>query len=512
MRAIACVAVGLSLTGAAARADGIAGPSSARSPIAVPGAVSVARAAVIPPCTLFVDAAATGAELGTVGQPFKTIGGAVAAAPAGAIICVAQGTYAEALRPGTKYFTLAGGFQHGASFKVRDSATYVSKALGKGGSFIRIEDPGPTEGQLTAIDGFEITGYAQAIYRNIYYSQRFDLTNNYIHNNNCKNTALIGGGFSLNNVTGTIQGNVFANNTCTRGGAGALGDSTHSNSVTIAQNLFTGNLGTETQIGHGGGLYLFATNLAIVGNTFVGNRVTGWGGGLYVGAFTGGGLQTNATLNGNIYRRNRAGVYGGGFFCDDSASCVSNNEIYDSNCGGNIYLDGGPGGSGPTRASFDHLTNVRARKVGCVGAGPGVQITKNNDAPDAYSFTDALFWGNATGLDFDASCGQGCNAATVTVTYSMVQTLYANGGMKVTFGSGVLPPKGIDFVAPATGDFHLKSRFGHYTDGGYVTDAVTSSALAKGDPNKPAPLNPPRAGTRSELGAFGNSPQASYVK
>ena len=60
----------------------------------------------------------------------------------GAVICVAEGTYAEQLKPGEKYFTLAGGFQRGKDFKVRDSAAYVTKATGRGGSFIRIEDPG----------------------------------------------------------------------------------------------------------------------------------------------------------------------------------------------------------------------------------------------------------------------------------------------------------------------------------------------------------------------------------
>ena len=137
---------------------------------AAPRAVKVARTRVIPACTRFVDAAAAAGGNGTAARPFKTIAAAVAAAPAAAIICVAQGVYRETLRPGTKPFTLAGGFQRGKDFTVRDSALYVSKAQGNGaGSFIRIEDPGPTGNQLTAIDGFEITGYSQAIYRDFYY-------------------------------------------------------------------------------------------------------------------------------------------------------------------------------------------------------------------------------------------------------------------------------------------------------------------------------------------------------
>ena len=95
------------------------------------------------------------------------------------------------------HFTLAGGFQRGKEFKVRDSATYVSKATGRGGSFIRIEDPGPKGNQLTVIDGFDISGYSQAIFRDYYESQRFDITNNHIHDNRCANDELVGAGFAL---------------------------------------------------------------------------------------------------------------------------------------------------------------------------------------------------------------------------------------------------------------------------------------------------------------------------
>ena len=92
------------------------------------------------------------------------------------------------LKPGEKYFTLAGGFQRGRDFKVRDSATYVSRATGRGGSFIRYDDPAPKGNQLTAIDGFDISGYSQAIVRDYYESQRFDITNNHIHDNTCATT------------------------------------------------------------------------------------------------------------------------------------------------------------------------------------------------------------------------------------------------------------------------------------------------------------------------------------
>jgi hypothetical protein len=464
----------------------------------VPRAVQTARATEIPPCSVFVDAANRGAADGSAAQPYPTIADAIAGLASGTVVCVAEGTYAEALEPGIKYFTLAGGFQSGQNFAVRDSSVYVSRAQGNGSNiFLNIVDPGPMEGQLTAVDGFEITGYSQGIVRDVYYSQRVDITNNFIHDNTCAQADVIGGGFSLDNASGTIRGNVFARNTCSRGGAGALGDSTNTNAVIIANNLVDSNAGDQPDISHGGGLYLFANDLTVTANEFIGNTVTGWGGGLYIGAFSGGGQQTNAVISWNIYRNNRAGSFGGGFFCDDSARCISSHEIYDSNCAGNIFLDSGPGGSDPTIATFDHLTSYRGLTPDCSAPQAGVLIYKDNLAADAYSFTNSIFWGNEADHDFNAACGVGCANVTVSVTYSDVQTQYMNGGITIDFGAGNVPSVDPLFVDAAAGDFHLQSTQGHWTPTGFVVDAADSPALEVGDPSG------------IELGAYGDSVEAS---
>lgn len=474
----------------------------------IPHAVKVARTTAIPACTLFVDAAFAGASSGTAAKPFKTMTAAVSAANAGAVICVAQGSYAEQLSPGDKPFTLAGGFQSGSGFGIRDSATFVSRAIGNGsGSFLRLDDPAPSGNQLTAVDGFEISGYSQGIVRAYFLSQRFDLTNNFIHDNVCSDDGQAGAGFSLSNVSGLIANNVIARNRCWRGGAGFLIDETNENTVTISRNRIDGNAGTEVQASHGGGLYLFTNQLTITGNEFTGNRVTGWGAGLYVGA-NGIGQPTAARLAWNVYRRNRAGIAGGGLFCDDGAKCISDHEIFDGNCGGNIYVDSGPG----TAVAFDHLTVVNARAVGCGAPGVGVQIDKGSPEPESWTFVNAIFWGNGTGLDFAASCSAGCEGAAVRVSYSMVQKDFFDNGLAVSFGRGIVNPINPRFVDETKSDFHLKSIFGHWTTSGRVADGVSSPLLAKGDPNSPVNKNPPRAGGRVELGAYGNSGQASFVK
>jgi hypothetical protein len=496
----------------------VGGPLSAAlaqtpPPGSTPRAVTVARATEIPACNVFVDAAANGRGNGTAQSPHKTIAAAVAAADEGAVICVAEGTYAEQLKPGEKSFIVAGGFQRGQNFKVRDSARYLSKAVGRGGSFIRYEDPGPN-GKYSAIDGFDISGYSQAVYRDIYYSQKFDLTNNYIHDNKCENDTLVGAGFALNNISGEISGNVFRNNSCGRGGALFLNDDAKENAVTIERNLVDRNAGTEPEASHGGAFYVFGKSLKITGNLFTNNTVTQWGAGLYVGAFTEGGNFTTANLNWNVYRNNRAGNGGGGMFCDNGATCNSYHEVYDGNCGGNVYLDGGTDANGPNVARFYHLTNVRALAVGCNGPGEGVRIDRVGGEPaaDSYSFINAIFWGNAAGLDFAATCDRECNKVRINVSHSMVQTKYLEQGLKVDFGDGITVPVDPLFADAANGDFHLKSQAGRWTDKGYVQDAVTSPLLRKGYSDGKAADNPERAGDGIELGAYGNSAEASYVR
>jgi hypothetical protein len=283
------------------------------------------------------------------------------------------------------------------------------------------------------------------------------------------------------------------------------------NTVTIARNLIDDNHGTEPEASHGGAVYVFGKAIRVTGNLFTRNTVTQWGGGLYVGAWTAGKNFTTATMSWNIYRGNKAGNGGGGFFCDDGATCISEHEIYDRNCGSNILLDSGTT-DGPTTARFNHITNVGALDVGCKGPGAGVRIDRGDAAPDNYSFTNALFWDNAPGIDFVTTCDAKCDNVRITVSHSMVQTKYLNQGFKIGFGEGITTPADPLFADAANGDLHLKSTAGRWTPSGYVQDPVSSPALGRGRPGSKTAENPERAGAQIELGAYGNSGEASYVR
>ena len=66
------------------------------------------------------------------------------------------------------------------------------------------------------------------------------------------------------------------------------------------------------------------------------------------------------------------------------------------------------------------------------------------------------------------------------------------------------------FADEADRDFHLKSRFGRYgADGEWIYDVLSSPCLAMGDPNSDYSSEPEPNGARINLGAYGNTDEAS---
>ena len=201
-------------------------------------------------------------------------------------------------------------------------------------------------------------------------------------------------------------------------------------------------------------------------------------------------------------------------FCDDGATCMQRPRDLRPQLRRQHLPRQRLRRSGPTIARFDHLTNVGALDVGCKAPGPGVRIDKAGGAPDNYSFINAIFWGNAPGLDFAANCDSGCGK--VRRSTSRIRWCRPNTSNQRPERSrsahGIMAPVDPLFADPANGDFHLKSTAGRWTPTGYVSDAVIEPRDRQGRSEGRPTENPERAGKRNELGAYGNSGEASYVR
>ena len=83
--------------------------------------------------------------------------------------------------------------------------------------------------------------------------------------------------------------------------------------------------------------------------------------------------------------------------------------------------------------------------------------------------------------------------------------------------AGMLDPTGMEgnicadpmFVDPANGDYHLQSTQGSYHGGAWTPDANTSPCIDAGDPTSPYDNEPEPNGNRINMGAYGNTNQAS---
>ena len=93
-----------------------------------------------------------------------------------------------------------------------------------------------------------------------------------------------------------------------------------------------------------------------------------------------------------------------------------------------------------------------------------------------------------------------------TVTYTL--------GQKALKGIGNLSKDPL-FVNPTGHDYHLRSTVGRWDPsanakkGGWATDNQHSPAIDAADPASLFKLEPPPNGSRANLGAYGNTAQAS---
>ncbi|MBP9869134.1 DUF1565 domain-containing protein [Patescibacteria group bacterium] len=442
---------------------------------------------------------------GTAASPYRTISQAITAAKAGDTIQIAQGTYAENPVIGSygnfssKRLNILGGFQSGSSFSVRNQGTYrtlLDNNLANSGLRLHV---GAGANNMT-VDGLAIRrgkglgtnwqngyGHGGGVYAQWTGSGVLTLSHLEVYDSQTNSIAAnsqIGGGIYLTtNANGASTGRIKVQDSHiynNKGGWGAgIGGQ---GNLDILRNRIEGNLG---QNDHGGGFWF-----AVSGGTFEDNLVKsnvtgilagyGWGGG---GVFSGG----SVALKRNVWTNNDTPLIGSGFFLDEQAVATMEGDLfYKNQCTNNghaIYVDGA-GSSGP--GSTLTATNITVADHSC--SGPAIFLERQS----TVTLKNSILWGNSGG-DIGGQSGTSWSA-----TYS-VTSLSGTGNIT----------SNPQFVDSAGNDYHLKSTAGHWTSGGWVTDATTSPAIDAGDPASAFTNEPAPNGSRINMGFEGNTAEAS---
>jgi hypothetical protein len=264
-----------------------------------------------------------------------------------------------------------------------------------------------------------------------------------------------GAGILCDGGAASIEGNRIEDNLAYNDGAGVH---CRTSAATIRHNSITGNLTYE-----GGGAGVTAGSGVVEGNTISGNSAD---------SFVGGGIIAGSgDITGNLICGNTS-VGGGGIWCTTSANIVNNTIA--GNYVGMDMLGGG------------------------ISVGGGAPVIRN-----------CIFWGNnttsGTARDYYLTGG------TTTVAYSNIGDGAVDGG-KIIWGPGRLNS---DPLFAGNGDCHLRSVAGRWdpaADGGagaWVTDIVSSPCIDAGDPKSQYSNEPGPNGRRINMGAYGNTDEAS---
>ncbi|MDD5707372.1 MAG: DUF1565 domain-containing protein [Kiritimatiellae bacterium] len=290
--------------------------------------------------------------------------------------------------------------------------------------------------------------------------------------------------------------------------------------------------GGANSLSVGGGIYANLSDLAIQSCVISSNKIyivatssTAKGGGLFTIYCTT--SLRDCRVEGNLAHATGAAtkVHGGGI-----CSLFGDLSIAETVIAGNVARCGGPYyGSSLTRGGGLRLHGVAARISNCLisandarddgdaNFGDGVFCGLGDET---WPITETVSFSNCTiatnsGVGLAAQSGSTVsiqdsilwgNSDDVTGTVSLAYCDIEDGDNNGTNGCISLDPL---FVNPPAGDYHLSSSAGHWTPGGWVRDPRSSPCIDAGDKNSPYANEPQPNGDRLNLGAYGNTWQAS---
>ena len=368
------------------------------------------------------------------------------------------------------------------------------------------------------------------------------------------------GGGMCNNVTSrpTLVDCTFSSNSAGWGGGGIYNrmySSPNLTDCTLSGNSAGSGGGMYNEVGcsptltdcvlrenSGGAIENYKSSPALINCTFRGNSA-GSGAGIY-------NLTSDScpTLVNCIFSRNSASK-GGGMYNHGLPYFPKSPTLINCIFSGNSAWDGGGinnDGSSPTLINCIFSGNSASRWHGDGGAmrnsGGGSPILTNctftgnsayNDGGGIYnahcspSLTNCILWANSDegGIDESAQIHTYTDSGKPVINYSCVQGWSGSlGGLGNIDTNPLFADAGHwnDNNTPADteddfwvdGDYHLRSQAGRWdpnppSAGSWVQDAVTSPCIDAGDPDSPWQAELPPNGKRINMGAFGNTSQAS---
>jgi len=292
-----------------------------------------------------------------------------------------------------------------------------------------------------------------------------------------------------NTGTGLLVKNCILNNNEVRTSSGDDGGAAIGSSVsmTVQDCLFIGN--TNTVNNFGGAIYLTGGSLLVERSHFILNHNADSYSGTY-GNGCGGAIHIKG---GNLTARNCS-------FVGNTTDAAGGNLR--GSHGGAVYF------GNATVSLLENCTFYANRSIRAEPSCGGGAIYIYN-AGAVVGVTNCIFWQNVSASG--ASSASITNNGTLNLGYCDIDVNGITGGT-LNYGTGIINVDPLFVSTSMPYDMHLQSKYGRWSSGGWANDTVTSPCIDAGDPASSYSLETDYNGERINLGAYGNTPQASRSK